>query len=113
MPDIKYSCILREGIPEEEIIRYAKEIHPRMIIMGTRLPEDAWKRYDDRWGAYYHESKAMYITYTSFSRGTYGNGDRTFSNKTGGFRFNAEDGSIGATESGHGGYVRGVKDEQY
>ncbi len=36
LPDIKYSCILREGIPEEEIIRYAKEIHPRMIIMGTR-----------------------------------------------------------------------------
>lgn len=35
-PDIKYSCILREGIPEEEIIRYAKEIRPRMIIMGTR-----------------------------------------------------------------------------
>ena len=23
-PDIKYSCILREGIPEEEILRYAK-----------------------------------------------------------------------------------------
>ena len=23
-PDIKYSCILREGIPEEEILRYAR-----------------------------------------------------------------------------------------
>lgn len=35
-PEVRYSCILREGIPEEEIIRYAKEVHPRMIIMGTR-----------------------------------------------------------------------------
>ena len=26
-PDIKYSCILREGIPEEEILRYAKEFN--------------------------------------------------------------------------------------
>ena len=35
-PDIKYSCILREGIPEEEILRYAKEQRPKVIIMGTR-----------------------------------------------------------------------------
>ena len=35
-PDIKYSCILREGIPEEEILRYAKEERPIVIIMGTR-----------------------------------------------------------------------------
>jgi len=33
-PDIKYSCILREGIPEEEILRYAKEQRPK--VMGTR-----------------------------------------------------------------------------
>lgn len=89
-----------------------------MIIMGTRLPEDAWKKYSSSFHTifgdlYYQEYNAMYMTYTSFSRGTYGNGDGTFSNKTGGFRFNAEDGSIGATESGHEGYVRGVKDEQY
>lgn len=35
-PDIRFTCILREGIPEEEIIRYAKEINPGIIIMGTR-----------------------------------------------------------------------------
>lgn len=35
-PDVKYSCILREGIPEEEIMRYAKEHRPKVIIMGTR-----------------------------------------------------------------------------
>ncbi len=35
-PDVKYSCILREGIPEEEIIRYAKENSPQLILMGTR-----------------------------------------------------------------------------
>lgn len=36
LPDIKYSCVLREGIPEEEILRYAKGHRPRLIIMGTR-----------------------------------------------------------------------------
>lgn len=35
-PNVKYSCILREGIPEEEILRYAKEQRPKIIIMGTR-----------------------------------------------------------------------------
>lgn len=35
-PNVKYSCILREGIPEEEILRYAKDNRPRIIIMGTR-----------------------------------------------------------------------------
>lgn len=35
-PDVKYSCILREGIPEEEILRYAKDQRPKVIIMGTR-----------------------------------------------------------------------------
>lgn len=35
-PNIKYSCILREGIPEDEILRYAKEHRPEIIIMGTR-----------------------------------------------------------------------------
>lgn len=35
-PEVKYSCILREGVPEEEILRYAKEQHPIIIIMGTR-----------------------------------------------------------------------------
>lgn len=35
-PNIKYICVLREGIPEEEILRYAKEYRSRMIVMGTR-----------------------------------------------------------------------------
>ena len=35
-PNIKYTCILRDGIPEEEILRYAKEYRPVIIIMGTR-----------------------------------------------------------------------------
>ena len=36
LPDVKYSYVLREGIPEEEIFAYAKKIHPLLIIMGTR-----------------------------------------------------------------------------
>lgn len=35
-PDVKYSCLLREGVPEEEILRYAKENNPIITIMGTR-----------------------------------------------------------------------------
>lgn len=36
LPNVKYSCILREGIPEDEIMNYAKEVGPSLIIMGTR-----------------------------------------------------------------------------
>lgn len=36
LPNVKYSCVLREGIPEEEILRYAKEYRPYIIVMGTR-----------------------------------------------------------------------------
>lgn len=35
-PNVKYTCILRDGIPEEEILRYAKEHNPLITIMGTR-----------------------------------------------------------------------------
>jgi len=35
-PEIKYSCILREGIPEEEILKFSKENKVNLIIMGTR-----------------------------------------------------------------------------
>ena len=83
-----------------------------LLIMGTRLPDDAWQTYEGQRSFYGHESKAMYMTYTSFSRGTY-DGDGSISGKNGGFRFNAQDHSIGATSSdADGGYVRGVKDEQ-
>lgn len=35
-PNVKYTCVLREGIPEEEVLRYSKEYRPRIIVMGTR-----------------------------------------------------------------------------
>ncbi len=35
-PNVKYTCVLREGIPEEEILRYSKDHTPAAIIMGTR-----------------------------------------------------------------------------
>lgn len=35
-PDVKCSCLLREGVPEEEIIQYARSEKPLIIIMGTR-----------------------------------------------------------------------------
>lgn len=36
IPRISYRCVLREGIPEEQIIEYADTIKPYAIIMGTR-----------------------------------------------------------------------------
>lgn len=35
-PNVKYMCVLREGIPEEEILRYVKDCCPRIVIMGIR-----------------------------------------------------------------------------
>lgn len=36
LPNIKYNTHVKEGIPEEEIIKFSKEYHPSLIIMGTR-----------------------------------------------------------------------------
>jgi nucleotide-binding universal stress UspA family protein len=36
LPDIKFKSVLREGIPEEEIVRYSEKHNPLIIIMGTR-----------------------------------------------------------------------------
>lgn len=36
LPDVKFTSLLREGIPEEEIVRYTKEERPLLVIMGTR-----------------------------------------------------------------------------
>lgn len=35
-PDITFSCILRDGLPEEEITNYCNQEKPEMVIMGTR-----------------------------------------------------------------------------
>ncbi len=35
-PDVKFSYLLMEGLPEEEIISYSKKQRPRAIVMGTR-----------------------------------------------------------------------------
>ncbi len=36
LPRVKYSYILREGVPDDEIIAYAKQYPPTLIVMGTR-----------------------------------------------------------------------------
>ncbi|MBO4806273.1 MAG: universal stress protein [Paludibacteraceae bacterium] len=36
LPKVNYQFVLREGVPEEEIARYAKDHNPLLIIMGTR-----------------------------------------------------------------------------
>lgn len=35
-PPINYSYVLREGLPEEEIVTFTKEYKPSLIVMGTR-----------------------------------------------------------------------------
>lgn len=35
-PPINYSYVLREGLPEEEIVTFSKQYKPALIIMGTR-----------------------------------------------------------------------------
>ena len=88
-----------------------------LLIMQTRLPDDAWKSYPGAGLTDNGGGKAMYLSFTSFSRrSTETGGDGTLPNKNGGFRFNAAEGSgsIGATGTGDldNGSVRGVKDEQ-
>jgi nucleotide-binding universal stress UspA family protein len=36
LPRVKYDYMLREGLPEEEIIAFAQTYRPELIIMGTR-----------------------------------------------------------------------------
>lgn len=36
LPRVKYDYVLREGLPEEEIISYSPEYRPTLIVMGTR-----------------------------------------------------------------------------
>ncbi len=35
-PAVNYSYVLKEGLPEEEIVNFTKEYKPTLIIMGTR-----------------------------------------------------------------------------
>jgi len=36
LPEVKYNYVIRGGLPEDEIIAYANEYRPALIIMGTR-----------------------------------------------------------------------------
>lgn len=35
-PQVPFTCVLQYGLPEDEILNYAKEKKPALIIMGTR-----------------------------------------------------------------------------
>jgi nucleotide-binding universal stress UspA family protein len=36
LPSVPFSCELKEGVPEDAILSYAKERQPALIVMGTR-----------------------------------------------------------------------------
>lgn len=85
-----------------------------LLIMGTRLPDSAWKTYKASYEYWFQTytvtGKAMYLSMTSFSRRYTVDG---YSGREG-FRFNAKDQSIGVPPIGDTGkgYVHGVKDVQ-
>lgn len=35
-PSVNYSYVLKEGLPEEEIVAFAKDYKPALLVMGTR-----------------------------------------------------------------------------
>lgn len=35
-PSVNYSYVLKEGLPEEEIVAFAKDYKPSLLVMGTR-----------------------------------------------------------------------------
>lgn len=35
-PNLKFRCVLRDGVPEEEILRYIKKHQPVITVMGSR-----------------------------------------------------------------------------
>lgn len=35
-PNVKYTCVLREGIPEEEILYYIRQEKPLIVVMECR-----------------------------------------------------------------------------
>ena len=83
-----------------------------LLIMATRLPEDAWvKRAEDRNVGLMFSLDLYYMTITDFSR----KGISELG-KGGGFRMNPRDLTLGAIPSRGGdlddGYIRPVKDEE-
>lgn len=36
LPNVKYSTIVKEGVPEDVILDYAKQYNPKLILMATR-----------------------------------------------------------------------------
>lgn len=36
LPSVPFSCELKEGVPEDAILSYAKEREPALVVMGTR-----------------------------------------------------------------------------
>jgi len=36
LPSVKFSCELKEGVPEDAILSYSKDHEPTLIVMGTR-----------------------------------------------------------------------------
>ena len=78
------------------------------------LPEEVWKRYEDRYWDWirweYVYSKAMYMCKTRFSKAGTGH----FGSVRESFRMNAQDRSMGVLNDSRDdkGYIRGVKDER-
>lgn len=82
-----------------------------LLIMTTRMPENAWEEFDGRWNLVYYSIKPDYVSQTAFSL----NGKYPYSSERNGFMWHSSnrefflqnDGSNGGPEKG---YVRPVQD---
>ncbi|WP_346713174.1 fimbrial protein [Mediterranea massiliensis] len=81
-----------------------------LLIMATRLPNDAWikKVTSEKGWSQQSTMNLYYLTMTKFSRG----GEAPYADRNHGFRLNPRDMTLGAIPNNEGnGYVRPVKDE--
>lgn len=81
-----------------------------LLIMATRLPNDAWikKVTSEKGWSQQSTMNLYYLTMTKFSRG----GEAPYADRNHGFRLNPRDMTLGAIPNNEGnGYVRPIKDE--
>lgn len=81
-----------------------------LLIMATRLPDNAWITSDySEYRIYDSTMNLYYLTMTKFSRG----GIEPYKDRNHGFRLNPRDMTLGAIPNNEGnGYVRPIKDER-
>ena len=74
--------------------------------MASRLPAETWRLYSGKWGLYYYEDYALYMSQTSFSMV----GKDPFTSERQGFMYKGRGNFFLRNRSSDTGFVRCVKD---